>query len=247
MTASCSTDSSPAWCSAAATNASVTGRARPRRCAAAAMSGSPPDCSRRCAGRAGRLRAADRPGPGQAWTETLPPRSRHRGADQRAARAPATTRDHLLLPATLDVLTGLLEQVGAVPGETTVHLDAGYDYRPCRAELAQRGLGSAISHRGNRRRSRSANGGSSSAPTPGSTTTAGSAAAPNGAGAASRPTSTLPPPSSPSALSFGPPGPAFALEVKTSRQTVVIGPAARASGLGVQRGGRSGGGAWSAG
>jgi transposase len=65
-----------------------------------------------------------------------------------ALPAPANTRDHLLLPATLDVLTGLLEQVGAVPEETTVHLDAGYDYRPCRAELANRGLGSQISQRG---------------------------------------------------------------------------------------------------
>jgi transposase len=65
-----------------------------------------------------------------------------------ALPAPANTRDHVLLPATLDVLTGLLAQVGADPGETTVHLDAGYDYRPCRAELAERGLSSVISHRG---------------------------------------------------------------------------------------------------
>src|SRR3954447_3030123 len=65
-----------------------------------------------------------------------------------ALPAPANTRDHLLLPATLDVLTGLLEQVGAVPEETRVHLDAGYDYRPCRAALADRGLHSVISQRG---------------------------------------------------------------------------------------------------
>jgi IS5 family transposase len=65
-----------------------------------------------------------------------------------ALRAPANTGDHLLLPATLDALTGLLEHVGAVPGETTVHLDAGYDYRPCRAELAERGLQATISRRG---------------------------------------------------------------------------------------------------
>src|SRR4051812_9793004 len=65
-----------------------------------------------------------------------------------ALPAPANTRDHLLLPATLDVLTGPLERVGADPHETTVHLDAGYDYRPCRAELAHRGLGSQISRRG---------------------------------------------------------------------------------------------------
>jgi len=65
-----------------------------------------------------------------------------------ALPAPANTRDHLLLPATLDVLTALLGQVGAVPEETTVHLDAGYDYRPCRAELTERGLAATISRRG---------------------------------------------------------------------------------------------------
>jgi len=70
------------------------------------------------------------------------------GVPLTALPAPANTRDHLLLPATLDVLTGLLEQVGALPGETTVHLDAGYDYRPCRAELAARGLAWTISRRG---------------------------------------------------------------------------------------------------
>ena len=70
------------------------------------------------------------------------------GVPLTALPAPANTRDHLLLPATLDVLTGLLEQVGADPHQTTVHLDAGYDYRPCRAELADRGLGSQISQRG---------------------------------------------------------------------------------------------------
>jgi transposase len=121
-----------------------------------------------------------------------------------ALPAPANTRDHQLLPATLDVLTGLLQEVGAEPGETTVHLDAGYDYRPCRADVATRGLGSKISHRGNPRRCRSASAGWSSAPTPGSTTTAGCAAAPNDDAAASRPTSPWPPPSSPSALSSEP-------------------------------------------
>jgi hypothetical protein len=65
-----------------------------------------------------------------------------------ALPAPANIRDHLLLPPTLDVLTDLLAQVGAVPEETTVHLDAGYDYRPCRAELSDRGLQATISQRG---------------------------------------------------------------------------------------------------
>src|SRR3954463_9284734 len=73
--------------------------------------------------------------PGAArWTGQLGLKRSHLADGARvpltALPAPANTRDHLLLPATLDVLTGLLEQVGADPHETTVHLDAGYDYRP---------------------------------------------------------------------------------------------------------------------
>jgi transposase len=72
------------------------------------------------------------------------------GAGVPIAALPATanTRDHALLPDTLDLLTALLAQVGALSQETTVHLDAGYDYRPCRAELAERGLHERISRRG---------------------------------------------------------------------------------------------------
>lgn len=65
-----------------------------------------------------------------------------------AVPAPANTRDHALLASTLTVLTVLLGQVGALPQETTVHLDAGYDYRPCRAQLAESGLQARISRRG---------------------------------------------------------------------------------------------------
>src|SRR3954471_1552667 len=65
-----------------------------------------------------------------------------------ALPAPANTRDHVLLPATLDVLTDLLTEVGAAAERTTVHLDAGYDYRPCRIELAARGLRARIARRG---------------------------------------------------------------------------------------------------
>lgn len=65
-----------------------------------------------------------------------------------ALPAPANTRDHLLLAATLNALMALLETLGAIPEETRVHLDAGYDYRPCRAELAECGLQSTISQRG---------------------------------------------------------------------------------------------------
>src|SRR3954453_9622103 len=122
---------------------------------------------------AGRLRAADRPGPGPRLRRRVPhegpcggecagrsPVDRAKqglkrshlaegaGVPITALPAPANIRDHLLLPQTLDVLTDLLEQVGAVPEETTVHLDAGYDYRPCRPELSDRGLQATISQRG---------------------------------------------------------------------------------------------------
>src|SRR3954452_20455538 len=173
MTASCSPSWPPAWCSAAATSASPTGRARPPRCAADATSGSPPGsstgcasvlaayerligldladvsvdgcltkapCGGECAGRS----PVDRAKPGLKRSQLAD----GSGVPLTALPAPANIRDHLLLPATLDVLAGLLEQVGADPHETTVHLDAGYDYRPCRAELADRGLGSQISQRG---------------------------------------------------------------------------------------------------
>jgi hypothetical protein len=65
-----------------------------------------------------------------------------------ALPAPASIRDDALLPATLDVLTALLEQVGAAPQESRVHLNAGYDYRPCREALDERGLHATIAQRG---------------------------------------------------------------------------------------------------
>lgn len=58
--------------------------------------------------------------------------------------APANTVDHALLGQTLDEL----KDFQPLPAEVTVHLDAGYDYRPCREELDQRGLHGQIAHRG---------------------------------------------------------------------------------------------------
>ena len=58
--------------------------------------------------------------------------------------APANTVDHQLLPATLDAL----KDFQPLPAEVTVHLDAGYDYRPCREALEERGLLGEIAHRG---------------------------------------------------------------------------------------------------
>ena len=61
-----------------------------------------------------------------------------------AVSAPANTVDHALLPETLDAL----KDFAPLPAEVTVHLDAGYDYRPCRDALAERGLRGQIAHRG---------------------------------------------------------------------------------------------------
>jgi transposase len=58
--------------------------------------------------------------------------------------APANTVDHALLPATLDAL----KDFAPLPADATVHLDAGYDYRPCREALDERGLLGQIAHRG---------------------------------------------------------------------------------------------------
>jgi transposase len=58
--------------------------------------------------------------------------------------ARANTRDDALLAATLDAI----KDFQPLPTEVTVHLDAGYDYRPCRDALEQRGLRGEIAHRG---------------------------------------------------------------------------------------------------
>ena len=124
------------------------------------------------------------------------------GVPMATVSAPANTRDDALLGQTLDALKG----VQPLPAEVRVHLDAGYDYRPCRAALAERGLLGEIAPAARRRRSRRASGGRWSGPTPGSTTSASSAAAPNAAATASTPTWPWPPPSSPSVRYAGLPG-----------------------------------------
>jgi IS5 family transposase len=62
--------------------------------------------------------------------------------------APANRRDDGLLAATLDALTPLALLHGQRHPGPTVHLDAGYDWRPCREELTRRGLASQIALRG---------------------------------------------------------------------------------------------------
>jgi transposase len=56
----------------------------------------------------------------------------------------ANHRDDGLLAATLDAV-GLL---GPLPQRPTVHLDAGYDYQPCRQVLSERGMVGQIATRG---------------------------------------------------------------------------------------------------
>jgi transposase len=66
------------------------------------------------------------------------------GVPMATVSAPANTRDDALLSQTLDAL----KDFQPLPAEVTVHLDAGYDYRPCRAALAERGLCGEIASRG---------------------------------------------------------------------------------------------------
>jgi hypothetical protein len=61
-----------------------------------------------------------------------------------AVPAPANRRDDGLLAVTLDTLV----VVGVLPAQLVVHLDAGYDYQPCRRALAARGMVGEIATRG---------------------------------------------------------------------------------------------------
>jgi transposase len=61
-----------------------------------------------------------------------------------AVPAPANRRDDGLLAATLDTITVL----GVLPERPVVHLDAGYDWKPCRQVLAERGMVGQIAARG---------------------------------------------------------------------------------------------------
>jgi transposase len=61
-----------------------------------------------------------------------------------ALAAPADRRDDGLLAATLDAIAG----VGSLPAQPVVHLDAGYDYQPCRQVLAARAMVAEIATRG---------------------------------------------------------------------------------------------------
>ena len=58
--------------------------------------------------------------------------------------APANRHDSPLLAPTLDKL----DDIGPLPDDITVHLDAGYDSLKTRDELASRGLTGEIAHKG---------------------------------------------------------------------------------------------------
>lgn len=64
--------------------------------------------------------------------------------------AGANTRDHTLLPETLDELTTMTEELEHVPQHPALSLDAGYDYRPVYADLTERNITPRISKRGTR-------------------------------------------------------------------------------------------------
>jgi len=61
-----------------------------------------------------------------------------------AVPAPANRRDDGLLAATLDTIA----VAGLLPARPVVHLDAGYDYQPCRQVLAEREMVGEIATRG---------------------------------------------------------------------------------------------------
>ena len=71
-----------------------------------------------------------------------------------AVPAPANRRDDGLLAATLHAAATVAATVGPLPGTLTVHLDAGYDWKPCRQILAERGMVVRSLPVGCRRRSR---------------------------------------------------------------------------------------------
>jgi transposase len=64
-----------------------------------------------------------------------------------AVPAAANRRDDSLLAATLATLDAVAAVV-VLPSRPVVHLDAGYDYQPCRQVLAERGMSGQIATRG---------------------------------------------------------------------------------------------------
>jgi transposase len=117
--------------------------------------------------------------------------------------APADRHDSVLLAATLDKL----DEIGPLPEDITVHLDAGYDSGKTRDELGRRGSRAKSPGRASRPLSRQGGGGPPSGPTHGTTTSTGSSGATNATNRSSTRSSTSPTPLSRSAASSAKPGP----------------------------------------
>ena len=118
--------------------------------------------------------------------------------------APANQHDSPLLAPTLDKL----DDIGPLPDDITVHLDAGYDSQKTRDELAGRGMTGEIAHKGDKAPIQAGQRWPTlSGPTPGITASAGSSAATNGARKSSTRSSTSPTPSSQSVGSSARHGP----------------------------------------
>ncbi len=91
--------------------------------------------------------------------------------------AGASRHDSPLLAGTLDKLGNL----GPLPGDIRVHLDAGYDSQVTRDELAARKMTGQIAHKGEKGPIQAGSAGPSNVPTPGTTPSTGCNAAMNGA------------------------------------------------------------------
>ena len=84
------------------------------------------------------------------WNRAGPSRDDHRaltlGSHREVSCPPCIVHpgDDGPLTATLDTIT----TVGVLPERPVVHLDAGYDYQPCRQVLAARGMVGQIATRG---------------------------------------------------------------------------------------------------
>ena len=85
--------------------------------------------------------------PRQTRPETLPVDD-GTGIPLVAEPAPANTRDHTLLPATLDRFTALEQALGPLPEHPRLALDAGYDYQRVHDGLADRRIDARIAPRG---------------------------------------------------------------------------------------------------
>ena len=91
------------------------------------------------------MRRAQPGGPRQAGHETVA-HDRGIGIPLGRVLAPANRHDSPLAGATLDKL----DDLGPLPDDITVHLNAGYDSQKTRDELAERDMSGEIAHKGDK-------------------------------------------------------------------------------------------------